>query len=106
MRTNLVIAFIAMTAATYFSRAFFTVSVSQVRLSPSQERYLSFIPFAVLTAMVAPYLFLPGSSPSLSLVNPWVLAGGLTLFVSWRTKSLLLSVGSGITLFLILGKLL
>lgn len=106
MRTELVLAFAAMTAATYFSRAFFTVSVSRARLSPSQERYLSFIPFAVLMAMVTPYLLLPESGSSLSLFNPWLLAGGLTLFVSWRTKSLLLSVGSGIAVFFILGTLL
>ena len=106
MRTELILSFAAMTAATYFSRAFFTVSVSRVRLSPLKERYLSFIPFAVLTAMVTPYLFLPADGPSISLVNPWVLAGGLTLFLSWRTKSLLLSVGSGIAVFFILGRLL
>ena len=88
-----------MTAATFFSRSLFTLSVSRVRLSPFMERYLSFIPFAVLTAMVAPYLFLPGDGPSLSLVNPWVIAGGLTLLVSCRTRNLILSVGCGVVLF-------
>jgi branched-subunit amino acid transport protein len=106
MRTELVLAFAAMTAATYFSRAVLTVSVSRVNLSPVQERYLSFIPFAVLSAIVTPYMLLPENSPSISLVNPWTLAGGLTLFISYRTKSLIFSVGGGIAAFLILGKFL
>ena len=103
MRNELLVAFAAMTAATYFSRALFTVSVSRVRLSPFGERYLSFIPGAVLAAMVTPYLLLPGNGPSLSLVNPWTLAGGLTLVVSYRTRSLFLAVMCGVALFMVLG---
>lgn len=103
MRAELVLAFAAMTAATFFSRAFFTLSVSRVRLSPFWERYLSFIPFAVLTAMVTPYLLLPGKGGSISLINPWVLAGGFTLFFSCRTRNLILSVGCGVGMFLVLG---
>jgi branched-subunit amino acid transport protein len=103
MRAELILAFAGMTAATYFSRAFFTVSVSRFRLSSFLERYLSFMPFAVLTAMVTPYLLLPENRPSISLVNPWTLAGALTLFVSFRTKSLILSVGCGVVVFVLLG---
>ena len=103
MRGELVLAFAAMTATTFFSRAFLTLSVSRVRLSPFAERLLSFIPFAVLTAIVTPYLLLPGKGSSFSLLNPWVLAGALTLFISCRTKNLILSVGCGVGAFLILG---
>jgi len=106
MRTELILAYAAMTAATYFSRSFLTVSVSRIRLTPARQRSLSFLPFAVLTAMVTPYLLLPGNSPSVSLSNPWILAGGLTFFISYRTRNLILSVGSGIAAFFILGQLL
>jgi branched-subunit amino acid transport protein len=104
MRVELIIAFAGMTAATYFSRALFTVSVSRIGIPSFWERYLSFIPFAVLTAMVIPYLVLPENSNTVSLVNPWTISGGLTLFISYRTRSLVLSVGCGIAVFLILGK--
>ncbi len=103
MRTELVFAFAAMTAATFFSRVFLTLLASRVHLSSFTERFLSFIPFAVLTAIVTPYLVLPGKSPSLSLFNPWVFAGALTLFISCRTKNLILSVGCGVGMFLVLG---
>lgn len=92
-----------MTAATFFSRAFLTLSISRVRFSPFMERFLSLVPFCVLTAIVTPYLLLSGEGRSLFPAGPWILSGGLTLFVSWRTKNLILSVACGFALFALLG---
>jgi len=103
MRAELILAFVAMTAATYFSRAFLTVSVSRVRISPYLERCFSFIPYAVLSAMVTPYLLLPGGNGKILPLDPWTISGALTLFVSYRTKNLILSVGGGIAAFFVLG---
>ena len=95
MRADLILACFAMTAVTYLCRALFTVSVSRVRISPWWEHYLTFIPFAVLTALVTPYLLLPGSAAKLSLINPYSLAGVVTFVISYRTRNLILSVGGG-----------
>jgi branched-subunit amino acid transport protein len=106
MRVELILACLAMTAVTYLCRALFTVSISRVSISPWWEHYLSFIPFAVLTAIVTPYLLMPGSPDKLSLFNPYSLAGVATFLVSYRTRNLILSVGIGMVLFLLLGKVL
>lgn len=106
MRVELMLACLAMTAVTYLCRALFTVSVSRVRISPWWEHYLTFIPFAVLTALVTPYLLLPGSAVTLSFINPYSLAGVVTFIVSYRTRNLILSVGIGMVLFLVLGKVM
>jgi branched-subunit amino acid transport protein len=106
MQTDLILACLAMTAVTYLCRALFTVSVSKVRISPWWEHYLTFIPFAVLTALVTPYLLLPGPAMKLSLINPYSLAGAVTFMVSCRTRNLILSVGVGMGLFIVLGKVL
>ena len=103
MRIELILAFGAMTAATLFSRALLTVSVSKAQVSPFLERCMSYIPYAVLSALVTPYLIFPGNAERLSLINPWTIAGGLTLAVSYRTKNLILSVSIGIVVFFILG---
>lgn len=103
MRTDIVLACIAMTVVTYMCRTLFTVTVSRIRLSPWWEHYLTFIPFAVLTALVTPYLLLPGDGMDLSLINPWSLAGTVAFFISWRTRNLIVSVGVGMVLFWILG---
>ena len=103
MRVDLILACFAMTAVTYLCRALFTVSVSRVRISPWWEHYLTFIPFAVLTALVTPYLLLPGSAAKLSLINPYSLAGVVTFVISYRTRNLILSVGIGMGVYLVLG---
>ena len=103
MRTDLILACLAMTAVTYLCRSLFTVSVSRVRISAWWEHYLTFIPFAVLTAMVTPYLLLPRPAAGLSLINPYSLAGAVTFIISWRTRSLIISVGVGIGVFWVLG---
>jgi len=103
MRADLILACLAMTAVTYLCRALFTVSVSRVRISPWWENYLTFIPFAVLTALVTPYLLLPGPAMKLSLINPYSLAGVGTFIISFRTRNLILSVGIGMGVYLVLG---
>jgi branched-subunit amino acid transport protein len=103
MRSEIILACLAMTAVTYLCRALFTVSVSRIRISQWWEHYLTFIPFAVLTALVAPYLFFPGPAGKLSLLNPYILAGAGTFFLSYRTRNLILAAGGGMLLFLVLG---
>jgi len=103
MRPDLVLACLAMTAVTWLCRALFTVSVSRVRISAWWEQYLTFIPFAVLTALVTPYLMLPGPALKLSLINPYSLAGAVTFLISYRTRNLILSVGVGMGSFWLLG---
>ena len=49
---------------------------------------------------------MPGSAVKLSFINPYSLAGVATFFVSYRTRNLILSVGIGMVLFLVLGKVM
>jgi branched-subunit amino acid transport protein len=106
MGIDFILACLAMTTVTYLCRALFTVSVSRVQISPWWEHYLTFIPFAVLTAIVTPYLLLPGPAVKLSLINPYSLAGVVTFIISYRTKNLILSVGIGMGVYLILGRVM
>jgi branched-subunit amino acid transport protein len=103
MRAEIVIICVFMTAVTYFCRAFLTLSVSRIRLTAWWENYLTFIPFAVLTALVTPYLLMPVPSSGFSLATPWSAAGAVTFIISNRTRNLLLSVGTGIAVFWVLG---
>ncbi len=103
MRTELILACLGMTAVTYICRAFLTVSVAKVRISPFWERFLAVIPFAVLSALVAPYLLTQDSGGHVQFINPYLLAGIPTLLISYRTRNLILSVGVGMILYLVLG---
>ena len=103
MRSEIILICLAMTAVTFLCRALLTVSVSRIRISPRWEHYLTFILFAVLTALVTPYILMPGPQNRFSLLNPWILAGAITFFLSYRTRNLIVSVGGGIAVFWILG---
>ena len=106
MRIEIILACLGMTAVTYFSRALLTVSVARIRISPFWERFLAVIPFAVLSALVTPYLLAQasgGTSIDIQLLNPYLLAGIPTLLISYRTRNLLLSVGVGMIIYLLLG---
>lgn len=103
MRSELVLAYLGMTAVTFFSRAVLTVSVARIRISPFMERFLSVVPFAVLTALVTPYLVTPGDDSYIRIMNPYLLAGVPTLLIAYRTRNLLLSVGAGVIVYILLG---
>jgi branched-subunit amino acid transport protein len=108
MRTELILAYLGMAAVTFFCRAMLTVSVSRLRISPFLERFLAVIPFAVLSALVTPYLLAAGNpgvdGNNIHILNPYLLAAIPTLLVSYRTRNLLLSVVVGVILYLILGR--
>lgn len=103
MRAELAIACLAMAAVTYLCRSALTVSVSRVRLTRWWEHFMAFIPLAVLTALVTPYLFLTGPDTGFSILNPYSLAGAATFFLSWRTRNLIISVMGGMVMFRVLG---
>jgi branched-subunit amino acid transport protein len=107
MRAELILACLGMTAVTFLSRALLTVSVARIQISPFLERFLAVIPFAVLTALVTPYLLATGNSwggaENVLIMNPYLLAGIPTLLVSYRTRNLLLSVGVGVIIYMVLG---
>ena len=58
-------------------------------------RALQFVPPAVLTAIIAPELFLQDGSLSLSLANGRLVAGLIAILVAWRTKNVVLTILTG-----------
>ncbi len=106
MRMDLVLIFLGMTAVTYLTRSLFTVMVARVRTGPFTESVLSTIPLATLTALITPGLLNPGGNGVVILANPFLLAGVYILVFSFLTRNLLLSVLTGIGLFMLLSQFL
>jgi branched-subunit amino acid transport protein len=74
---------------------------SRVELPDIILRSLKYIPAAVLSAIIAPAVFMPdGSSLDFSLGNSYLLAGAAAALISWRTKNLLLTILLGMAIFL------
>lgn len=62
---------------------------------PRLERALTFIPAAILAALVAPAMFPLGGPLVGTVLNARALAGALALVVAWRTESMIATIGVG-----------
>jgi branched-subunit amino acid transport protein len=74
--------------------------LSRLRIPRPLERWLSYVPVAVMAALVAGEVVRPGGRWLPPLHNPYLLAALPTAFVYWWTKSLLGSTVVGILGFL------
>lgn len=66
------------------------------------QRALRFVPPAVLSALIAPALFMPSGHWDITLGNHRWLAGLVAILVAWRTRSMLLALLAGMAALLIL----
>lgn len=83
-------------------RLSFMLFMGTMRIVPMVQQALRFVPVAVLSALIAPALFLPGDVLNLSLGNIRLIAGIVAILVAWRTKNVLLTILIGMACLLIL----
>ena len=93
MSTWLAIAGVA--ASTFLLRASFIVFADPHRFPRRFRQALTFVPPAVLAAIVVPGLLLQGGAIDLSLGNPRWLAGALAIVVGARTRNAMAAIATG-----------
>ena len=86
---------IAMGVVTFGIRLLPIVLLGRIEIPLVVQRALRFVPPAVLSAIIAPELLLPGGQVNLSLGNARLIAGVLATVVAWRTKNVLLTIAVG-----------
>lgn len=97
---NLLI-FLGMAVVTYFTR--YTMIAALGREMPSLvQRWLRYVPAAVLAALVAPAALAPQGRLQLG-TNAWAAAIGL--LVAWRTRNVLWTILGGMVTFWLLRSL-
>lgn len=101
METNrLILIFLGMWAATYFPRLIPLVALSQVKLPRAVTVWLSYLPAAILSALILPGAITVDGALRPGLGNPNVLALLASLLIALRTRSLILTMFAGsITVF-------
>lgn len=82
-------------AITFLLRASFIVFADPHRFPHFFRQALTFVPPAVLAAIVAPGLLLHGGAIDLSPDNPRWIAGALAILVAARTRSVLPAIVTG-----------
>jgi branched-subunit amino acid transport protein len=87
---------------TYATRAIMMFAL-RGKLLPFVERWLSFVPVAVFTALIVPPLLLQAQGNRQSfMIGPALLAGVIGALVAWRTENVLLTIGAGLVTFWLL----
>ena len=89
------IAIVAVGAVTFLLRASFIVFADPQRFPHFFRRALTFVPPAVLAAIVVPGLLLVNGVLDLSLANPRWIAGLLAIGVATRARSVLPAIVTG-----------
>ena len=74
--------------------------VGRIQLPERALRALRYVPPAVLTAITVPAILMPEGEIFLSPTNAYLVAGVVTVMVSWRTKNLLFTIVVGMGVFL------
>lgn len=86
---------LAMGVVTFGIRLLPIVLLGRIEIPLVVQRALRFVPPAVLSAIVAPELLMPGGQVDISLGNARLIAGVLATVVAWRTKNVLLTIAVG-----------
>ena len=89
-------------ALTFGMRLSFIYLFGRFEIPALVQRALRFVPPAVLSAIIAPALFMPDNTLDLSLSNARLLAGIVAILVAWRTKSRLWTILAGMLALLVL----
>jgi Predicted membrane protein len=89
-------------ALTFGMRMSFIYLFGRFEIPAMVKRALRFVPPAVLSAIIAPALFMPNNALELSLNNYRLMAGVVAILVGWRTKNTLLTILAGMAALLIL----
>lgn len=87
---------LAAAAGTYALRVSFIALFGRLDgVPPRVERVLSYVPPAVLAALVLPELVLSDGALAVSFGNDRLLAGAIAAVVAWRTEDMLATVAVG-----------
>ncbi|MBN1427738.1 MAG: AzlD domain-containing protein [Anaerolineae bacterium] len=88
---NEVILIVGMVAATFLVRYPVLALLGKVSMPEPVLRALRYVPPAVLTAIIVPEVLMPGGQIKIAN-NAYLIAAIVAMLISWRTKSLLLTI--------------
>jgi len=89
-------------ALTFGMRLSFIYLFGRFEIPAMVKQALRFVPPAVLSAIIAPALFMPNNTLDISWSNYRLMAGAVAVLVGWRTKNTLLTILAGIAALLVL----
>lgn len=86
---------LALGLGTFAIRAAFLLPQQRGEPSPFMKRVLQLVPAAVLSALVAPALFIVDGDLAITWTNDRLVAGVIAAVVAWRAKSVMVTLLAG-----------
>ena len=80
---------------TFAARAVFLVSGERFGLGPRFRQFLSYVPPAVLAALIAPEIFIRDGSIAPLASNPRLWAAALAVLIAIKTRNVLATIALG-----------
>ncbi|MBP2639613.1 MAG: putative rane protein [Firmicutes bacterium] len=102
MRLEIAVLIIVMAIAALFTRFASVFLLRRTGMPDALQRCLKWIPIGVFSALVASAIFSPKGVLNLSLYNPYLAAGVVTIFLAWRFRNFVVTVGIGTITMLLL----
>jgi branched-subunit amino acid transport protein len=99
---SLWVVFILGGLATYGMRLSFIYLLGRVQVPERMRGALRFVAPAVLSAIVAPELIMPGGVTDISLHNYRLIAGMMAVLVAWRARNTFVTIAAGMALLILL----
>ena len=98
---RLIFIFLGMWAVTYFPRLLPLIALSRIRLPDRLMVWLSYLPVAILSALIFPGSLITGGKIDPGPANPAVWAIAVSFLVAVKTRSLILTmIIGGVVMFL------
>lgn len=90
---------------TFLTRLSFILLSEKIKINSTLQRMLQFVPITVLSAIILPEIVRFSSAQNLLPSLPRMLAGGVAIFIAWRTKNVVITIISGMLILFILNYL-
>lgn len=102
MRSEVLYIIIGMALVTYFTRfgalALFRFTGVPIWLN----RWLKYVPVAILTSLIIPSLLLPKGYLDISFQNHYLIAGIVAAFVAYKSRNIIATLGLGMSIMFVL----
>ena len=102
MRSEIFYIIIGMTLVTYFTRSGALVLFRYTGVPTWLNRWLKYVPVAILTALIVPSLLLPKGYLDISLNNHYLIAGIVAAFAAYKSRNIIATLGIGMSIMFVL----
>ncbi len=102
MRSEVFYIILGMALVTYLTRIGALALFRFTGIPSWLNRWLKYVPVAILTALIVPSLLLPKGYLDISFNNNYLIAGIVAAFVAYKSRNIIATLGLGMSIMFVL----